>query len=62
MDLELKKETKKSKTKYEKCEKLGEGTYGVVYKATDLETNDVVAIKKMKIESDVETGISSVSL
>jgi len=27
--------------KYERMEKLGEGTYGVVYKARDTETNEV---------------------
>jgi serine/threonine protein kinase len=27
--------------KYERMEKLGEGTYGVVFKARDIETNEV---------------------
>ena len=28
--------------RYEKIEKLGEGTYGVVYKSKDKETNEVI--------------------
>jgi len=32
--------------KYEKLEKLGEGTYGVVYKAQDKVTKDLFALKK----------------
>lgn len=37
-------------SKYEKIEKVGNGTYGVVYKAKDRETNDIVALKKMILE------------
>ncbi|KAL2912189.1 cyclin-dependent kinase 5 [Polyrhizophydium stewartii] len=32
--------------KYQKIEKLGEGTYGIVYKAQNRETGDVVALKR----------------
>lgn len=35
--------------RYEKLGKIGKGTYGVVYKAKDLKTNEMVALKKMII-------------
>lgn len=35
---------------YEKIEKIGEGTYGVVYKAQDLITKKMVALKKIRLE------------
>ncbi|KAK3875159.1 hypothetical protein Pcinc_019951 [Petrolisthes cinctipes] len=36
---------------YEKIEKIGEGTYGVVYKAQDLVTRRIVALKKIRLEN-----------
>lgn len=43
---------------------IGEGAYGVVYKALDRLTNKMVALKKLKIESDASNsdGISSSTL
>lgn len=35
---------------YEKIEKIGEGTYGKVYKARDRTTNQLVALKKTRLE------------
>ena len=35
--------------RYEKLEKVGEGTYGVVYKAKDRETNEIVALTKVRM-------------
>jgi len=39
---------------FEKLEKLGEGTYGVVYKAVDKRTGEVVALKKIRLEQEEE--------
>nr|GMD66302.1 cell division control protein 2 homolog C [Ipomoea batatas] len=40
--------------KYEKLEKVGEGTYGKVYKAKDKATGQLVALKKARLEMDDE--------
>lgn len=42
-------------------EKLGKGTYGSVYKAQRRDTNELVAIKKIKLDVDTE-GIPSTAL
>ncbi|KAM7265157.1 hypothetical protein ACFE04_002840 [Oxalis oulophora] len=51
---------------YEKVEKIGEGTYGVVYKARDLVTNETIALKKIRLEQEDEgvpsTAIREISL
>lgn len=36
---------------FERLESIGEGTYGVVYRARDKITKDIVAIKKIKLEN-----------
>lgn len=54
-------ESKTGKSRYEKLEKLGEGTYGVVYKARDLHKNEVVAIKKIRLENEDE-GMPSTAM
>ena len=52
--------------RYQKLEKIGEGTYGVVYKAKDRTTNEVIALKKIRLGSDDEgvpsTAIREISL
>ena len=40
--------------KYEKLDMIGEGTYGVVYKAKDIETGEIYALKKIRLESEDE--------
>ncbi len=39
---------------YEKLEIIGEGTYGKVYKARDIKTNQLVALKSVKLENEKE--------
>merc|ERR1712070_1324317 len=45
----------------QKIEKIGEGTYGVVYKATNRLTGDLVALKKIRLEAEDE-GIPSTAI
>ena len=56
---------KKAK-RYQKISKIGEGTYGVVYKAKDLQTSEIVALKKIRLENPDEgvpsTAIREISL
>jgi len=47
--------------KYEKIEKLGEGTYGVVYKARDKTTNKFLALKRIRLETE-EEGVPSTAI
>ncbi|KAG4999583.1 hypothetical protein AAZX31_08G076200 [Glycine max] len=51
---------------YEKVEKIGEGTYGVVYKGRDRSTNETIALKKIRLEQEDEgvpsTAIREISL
>lgn len=46
---------------YQKQEKLGEGTYGVVFKAVDKRNGDVVALKRIRLEQE-EEGIPPTSI
>ena len=41
-----------------KLEKIGEGTYGVVFKGRNKKTNEIVAMKKIRLESE-EEGVPS---
>ena len=47
--------------KYEKIEKIGEGTYGTVFKAKHKETGEVVALKRVQLDDDDE-GVPSSAL
>lgn len=50
--------------RYEKIEFLGEGQFATVYKARDIETENIVAVKKIKLGSRVEAqdGINRTAL
>lgn len=40
---------------------MGEGTYGVVYRAINTETGEVVAIKKIRLEKE-DDGVPSTAI
>nr|XP_048307917.1 cyclin-dependent kinase 3 isoform X3 [Myodes glareolus] len=46
---------------FRKIEKIGEGTYGVVYKAKNKETGQIVALKKIRLDVETE-GIPSTAI
>lgn len=58
--------TKPKINRYQKLDKLGEGTYGIVYKVKDQITNEILALKKIRLENDDEgvpsTAIREISL
>lgn len=47
--------------RYLKLEKIGEGTYGVVYKAKDRVSEQIVALKRIRLEAEDE-GIPSTAI
>jgi len=46
---------------FAKLEKIGEGTYGVVFKGCNRKTNEIVAMKKIRLESE-EEGVPSTAI
>lgn len=46
---------------YERTEKIGEGTYGEVYKGRKKKTNQIVALKKIRLENEDE-GVPSTAI
>lgn len=43
---------------FNKLNRIGEGTYGIVYRARDVKTGEVVALKKIRMESEKEGNFS----
>ncbi|XP_005092368.1 cyclin-dependent kinase 10 [Aplysia californica] len=56
----------RSVTEFEKLNRVGEGTYGIVYRARDMETNRMVALKKMRLETQKNgipvTGLREINI
>ncbi|XP_055626408.1 cyclin-dependent kinase 10 [Toxorhynchites rutilus septentrionalis] len=38
---------------FQKCNRVGEGTYGIVFRAKDTQTNEIVALKKVRIDQEI---------
>ena len=49
-------------TAFEKIKRIGEGTYGVVYKARDRRTGEVVALKQVLLHDHTEGEVCSMHL
>lgn len=47
--------------RYEKLSRIGEGSYGVVYKCRDRETGNLVAVKRF-VESEDDPAIRKIAL
>lgn len=39
---------------FEKLDQIGEGTFGKVYKARNIETREIVALKKIRMDNEKE--------
>lgn len=44
----------RSVSDFEKLNRIGEGTYGIVYRAKDLKSGEIVALKKIRMEMEKE--------
>lgn len=44
----------RSVSEFEKLNRIGEGTYGIVYRARDIKSGEIVALKKIRMEREKE--------
>ncbi|XP_043754273.1 cyclin-dependent kinase 10 isoform X1 [Cervus elaphus] len=51
----------RSVKEFEKLNRIGEGTYGIVYRARDTHTDEIVALKKVRMDKEKD-GVGSLSL
>ncbi|CAG2120393.1 unnamed protein product, partial [Medioppia subpectinata] len=53
-------------TEFEKLNRIGEGTYGIVYRARDTRTDEIVALKRMRMDREREglpiSGLREINL
>ncbi len=48
--------------RYRKMDKIGEGTYGIVYKAEDRVTGEIVALKRIRLDATDDEGIPGTAI
>ena len=48
----------RSVSDFEKLNRIGEGTYGIVYRARDLKSGEIVALKKIRMEREKEGTVN----
>ena len=46
---------------FQRLEVLGQGTYGIVYKAREKSSNNILAIKKIRLDN-IDEGIPSTAI
>ena len=44
----------RSVSDFEKLNRVGEGTYGIVYRARDMKSDEIVALKKIRMDREKE--------
>jgi len=56
----------RSVSEFEKLNRVGEGTYGIVYRARDTKTNELVALKQVRMEKEKDglpvSGLREISI